>query len=91
MLSVVPGTERKKKCVMYVFLPSVPNYRRTEASLVAHSKESTQNAGDMGLSLGWEDPLEEMATSSSIIAWENPWTEEPGRLHTVHGITKNQT
>ena len=33
-------------------------------------------------SLGWEDPLEkEMATSSSILVWEIPWTEEqPGRL-----------
>ena len=29
----------------------------------------------------WEDPLEEgMATHSSILAWEIPWTEEPGRL-----------
>ena len=29
-------------------------------------------------SLGWEDPLEkEMATHSSILAWETPWTEEP--------------
>ena len=32
-------------------------------------------------SLGQEDPLEkEMATHSSIVAWEIPWTEEPGRL-----------
>ena len=32
-------------------------------------------------SLGWEDPLEkEMATHSSILAWEIPWMEEPGRL-----------
>ena len=30
-------------------------------------------------SLGWEDPLEKgMATHSSIHAWRNPWTEEPG-------------
>ena len=30
---------------------------------------------------GWEDPLEkEMATHSSILAWEIPWTEEPGGL-----------
>ena len=30
-------------------------------------------------SLGQEDPLEkEMATHSSILAWEIPWTEEPG-------------
>ena len=33
------------------------------------------------LSLGQEDSLEEeMATHSSILAWEIPWTEEPGRL-----------
>ena len=32
-------------------------------------------------SLGWEDPLEkEMATHSSILAWETPWTEKPGGL-----------
>ena len=32
-------------------------------------------------SLGPEDPLEkDMATHSSILAWEIPWTEEPGRL-----------
>ena len=32
-------------------------------------------------SLGQEDPLEkEMATHCSILAWEIPWTEEPGRL-----------
>ena len=31
--------------------------------------------------LGQEDPLEEeMVTHSSILAWEIPWTEEPGRL-----------
>ena len=30
-------------------------------------------------SLGWKDPLEkEMATHSSILGWEIPWTEEPG-------------
>ena len=32
-------------------------------------------------SLVWEDPLEEeMATHSCILAWEIPWTEEPGGL-----------
>ena len=30
-------------------------------------------------SLSWEDPLEVgMATHSSILTWEIPWTEEPG-------------
>ena len=34
--------------------------------------------------LGWEDPLEEeMVTHPSILAWETPWTEEPGRLQSV--------
>ena len=32
-------------------------------------------------SLGWEDPLEkEMATHSSTLAEDIPWTEEPGGL-----------
>ena len=40
-------------------------------------------------SLGWENFLEkEMATHSSILAWRSPWTEEPGGLLTVHGVTK---
>ena len=35
-------------------------------------------------SLGWEDPLEkEMATHSSILAWEITWAEEPGGLLSV--------
>ena len=29
-----------------------------------------------------------MATHSSILAWRNPWTEKPGRLHSVHGVTR---
>ena len=32
-------------------------------------------------SLGQEDPLEkEIVTHSSVLAWEIPWTEEPGGL-----------
>ena len=43
-------------------------------------------------SLGREDPLEkETATHSSILAWKIPWTEEPGRLQSVHGVAKSQT
>ena len=39
-------------------------------------------------SLSQEDLLEgEMTTHSSILAWEIPSTEEPGRLH---GVTKSQ-
>jgi len=39
------------------------------------------------LSLGWEDLLEkEMATHSSTLAWEIPWTEEPSGLQST-GVT----
>ena len=39
-------------------------------------------------SLGQEDPLEkEMATHSSILAWEIPWTEETGGLQSM-GVAK---
>ena len=39
-------------------------------------------------SLGREDPLEkEMTPHLSTLAWEIPWTEEPGGA-TVHGVAK---
>ena len=42
-------------------------------------------------SLGWEDPLEKgMATHSSVVAWETPWTEEHGRLQPM-GLQKSWT
>ena len=37
-----------------------------------------------GQSPGWDDPLEkEVATHSGVLAWEIPWTEEPGGLQSV--------
>ena len=42
-------------------------------------------------SLGRADPLEkEMATHSSILAWEIPWTEEPCGLQSTR-LPKSQT
>ena len=32
-----------------------------------------------------------MAAHSSTLAWKIPWTEEPGRLQSVHGVTKSRT
>ena len=47
--------------------------------------------------LGQEDPLgKEMATYSSILDWEIPWTEEPGQLQSMvsqkrgHNLTTKQ-
>ena len=52
-------------------------------------KNLPTNAGQVW-SLSWEDTLEmEMATHSSIFAWEISRTEEPGGI--VHGVTQNQT
>ena len=42
-------------------------------------------------SLGQELPLKkEMATHSNILAWEIPWTEEPGGLYSME-LQKVQT
>ena len=51
-------------------------------SLMAQEVKSPPAMQEMRfLSLVWEDTLEEeMATHSSILAWEIPWTEEPGGL-----------
>ena len=44
------------------------------------------------LYLGWEDPLEkEMATRCSILAWEIPWTEEPGGLQSMGSKESDMT
>ena len=41
--------------------------------------------------VGQEDPLEEeMATHSSILAWEIPWTENPGGLQSM-GLQRDTT
>ena len=34
-------------------------------------------------SLGREDPLEKKMAIHSILAWEIPWTEEPGRVQSM--------
>ena len=45
------------------------------------SAEVTREVGSIPC---WEDPLEkEIATHSSILTWEIPWTEEPGRLQST--------
>ena len=42
-------------------------------------------------SLLWEDSLEkEMATHSGILAWEIPWTEEPGGLQSVASLSTHE-
>ena len=55
------------------------------------SKESTYNAGDAcSLPVLGRSLEKKMATHSSILVWEMPWTEEPDRLQSI-GSQKNQT
>ena len=47
-------------------------------------KNLSASAGETGATPGQEDPLEEeMAALSSILAWDIPWTEEPGELQSM--------
>ena len=49
-------------------------------------KNSNAKAGEVR-TIGWnpgsESQEKEMATHSSILAWRNSWTEEPGALHSI--------
>ena len=62
------------------------------ASLVAHRVKNLPAMQETWVPfLGQEDPPEkEMATHSSILAWEISWTEEPGRLQSM-GMQKSLT
>ena len=70
-------------------LKNKTGFKSREAQTV---KGSASMQGTWFQLLGWKDPLEKgMVTHSIIRDWRIPWIEEPGRLHTVHGLTKSQT
>ena len=53
------------------------------SSVVKNLPANTRDMGSIQY-LGQEDPLEkEMATHSSILVWETPWTEESGGLQSM--------
>jgi hypothetical protein len=64
----------------------------SRASLVAQLAKNPPAMWETWVqSLSWEDPLEEeMATNSSILAWEIPWIEEPSGLPSM-GLWKYRT
>ena len=52
--------------------------------MVKNPSANAGEKGDAGLIPGWNrSPGEEMATDSSILAWEIPWKEEPGQLQSM--------
>ena len=68
-----------------MIIPGLMAFNIIRASLVAQRVKCLPAMQETWVqSLGWEDPLEkEMATQSSILAWNIPWTEEPGRLQSM--------
>ena len=93
-----PGVEPRSPALQVDSLPCEPPRKngetlsKSQVALVV--KNPATNAGDsrdMGQvgSLGWEDPLEkEMATHSSILAWEIPCLKNPWWV-TDHGVTQS--
>ena len=70
---------RKKRQPTPVFLPE-----ESHEPDGSDCKESACMPETQVQSLAWEDPLEkEVATHSSILSWEIPWTEEPGGLQSM--------
>ena len=78
-------------CCIYQFL-CISHVQNIYTNMVAQTVKNPPSMQETWVqSLGWKDPLEkEMATHSSILAWEIPWTEEPGGLQSV-GSQKSQT
>ena len=76
--------------LLYLFILAVPGY--VKASLLAQMVKSPPAMFKTQVrSLGWEDPLEkEMATHSSILAWEITMNRGAWRA-TVHGVTMSWT
>ena len=58
-----------------------PQLRKNQVAQIKNLPADAEDTETQVQSLGQEDPLEEeMATQSSILAWEIPWTEGPGGL-----------
>ena len=71
------------KCVFKMLLKGLPlevHWLKLHVADAGDPGLIPGHAGDTVRSLGREDPLEKgMATCSSILAWDIPWTEDPGR------------
>ena len=82
--------EVKLPCILQSISRLPNNYM---ASLVAQTAKPLPVMREIGVrSLGREDPLEkEMATHSSTLAWEIPWTEDRGGLYGSWGQKESET
>ena len=77
-------TNTSQLCWLHLYLPFPSLVAQMVKNLPAMQETQVQ-------SLGQEDPLEKgMETHSNILAWEIPWTEEPGGLRVAHNLTTKQ-
>ena len=83
----MPGFLNPIFYLFFFFYCRITQKFKTEgwASLVAQMVKNPPATQETQVSsLGWEDPLEKgMSTHSSILAWEIPWTKEPGGLQST--------
>ena len=96
-IAYIQGQVSKKRCLSLTIFPlsSLSNYIKTIWQNYSQQGGGPSQVAQMVKclpamqktrvqSLGREDPLEkEMATHSSILAWEIPWTEEPSGLESM--------
>ena len=82
-LTIATITKQNRKTITPFRMSQNMDYART--FLVSQIVKNLPAAQETRVqSLHWEDPLrKEMVTHSSIIAWEIPWTEEPGGLQSM--------
>ena len=76
----VPGTFNQQGLNKYLSFPGDSTVKNLSANAEHLGLTQVREIPDQ------EDPLEEkMAIHSSILAWEIPWTEEPGGLYSPWG------
>ena len=82
-------SSRSSRASTYEFFSPKENSPNWASSMAQRDIQETENM--QFWSLGREDPLEEMATHSSILAWKIPWTEEAGGLQSTGswGVRQN--
>ena len=78
-----PGIEAKSPALAGGFFTTDPPGKSLK-NLNIHKAVNAEGVREIGSIPGSEDPLvQQLATHSSVLAWEIPWTEEPGRLQSI--------
>ena len=75
-------------CSLLQYVVLIESMKKIQASQLAQGVKNPpamQETQEMRVrSVSWKDPLEEgVETHSSDLAWEIPWTEEPGGLRSM--------